>query len=302
MSLARRFGSLDLGRSWDDGDRVFTTLPFVGIVSMGVDVAVVLATVALAALVVLIVFARRRGHASWIALGRGVLVMGGAIVSLVVAGTVSWAVLTEIFGADTIAFPDFDGSDAAMSALLAVAGSAFVLVMLRYMRKRRAMELALGALVWVGVLQISLLVAGPSAVALATWPLLGGIVSVAVWMMARPTVALPLLVVAAAPTLLVLLPQLYLWIDSPSEPVATMLVAAVLLSSLIPQIALIAGFTAPGSPDTAPAFSPEKPSASISAATTTDVLANDGEVLTGIAQGPRAREAGHASAHDDRAG
>jgi hypothetical protein len=243
MSLVRQFGALDLNRSWEDGDRVFTTLPGVGIVSMSVTAAVALAIAALLGLGALLLLAGRRGHVSSRTAVRGVLVMGAAIVTLVIAGTACWAALTEVFGTSTVAFPDFEGSDVAMAALLFAVGSAFVFGLIRYARARDPLELALGALVWVGVIQILLLAVSPLAVALATWPLLGGITAVTALLFAPRSVGLPLFVLAAAPAMLLLLPQLYIWISSPSEPEMAILVEMVLLACLIPQIAMVAGCT-----------------------------------------------------------
>jgi hypothetical protein len=249
MSLVRRFGDLDLRRSWDDSDHVFTTLPVVGIVSIETQVANALAVAALVALAALVLYLYRQGVMSGRAALRGFGVMGVAITALMVAGTVIWAVVTEAFGAtDTADFPDFDGSKVAMILMLGVTCATFALGLRRYARARDVLEVALGALAWIGVVQVLLMVANPSAISLATWPLLAGIGATAVWTVGSRQVAPLALTVFAAPSLMLLLPQLVLWIESPSEPMAlVMLVAAVLLGSLIPQLATMLGCSAPGS-------------------------------------------------------
>lgn len=243
MSLVRRFGNLDLRRSWDDDDRVFTTVPFAGIVSVNVTAAVVLAIGSLFALAALIQLARKRRHTSGKAVLRGSLVAGAGIVSLLIAGGVIWTVLTGVFATSTVDFPDFDGSDVAMTGLLVAAGLAFVLGLTRYTRTRDPIEAALGALIWVAVVQVMLLVGSPLALALATWPLLTGITAVAVSMLAPRRLLLPLLVLAAVPTVLLLVPQIWIWIESPSVPFMAIVVEVVLLVSLIPQISIVTGWT-----------------------------------------------------------
>ncbi len=243
MSLVERFGELDLRRDWDDNDRVFTTLPMVGIVSLDAKAANVVAVVALVALGALIGLVIRQRRINWWGVLRGTLAMGVAIAALIIAAAVIWAIVIRAWGGtDTADFPDFNGSNIALTLLYGVAGAAFALALRYYASRRDPLQVALGALVWLSAVHVLLMAASPLAIALTTWSLLAGVVGVIVWTFAPASAALPVLALAAAPPLFVLLPQLALWVDSPSEPMALMMLVAILLfGSLVPHLIVLLG-------------------------------------------------------------
>ncbi|MDH3292841.1 MAG: M28 family metallopeptidase [Acidimicrobiia bacterium] len=242
-SLVRRFGDVDLQRERDENDRVFTTLPAVGIVSLASNAATALAVAALVAVVLLVAYQTRRSPIGGRGVLWGVVATGVAIASIVITATIIWELLVRVQGGgDTKDFPDFDGSDTALTALYAGIGAAFVWAVARYAARRDPVEAALGGLVWLSALHVVLMIESPLAVSLTTWPLLAGVGAILAWTAVRPRPALPLLVVAAGPSMLFFVPQLTLWVQSPSEPMPLMALAgALLFASLVPQLAVILG-------------------------------------------------------------
>lgn len=247
LALARHLGDLDLSSAGSEADRAVITLPVVGIVTYPAAVANGLAIASFAAVVGSIAYLIRRGRLGARAFARGTLITGAAMAALAVAATVTWTVVTEMSGgSETADFPDFDGSATALALLYGAVGAAMALALRRYSRQHSPLDVAVGALVWLSVFQVLLMAAGPLGLAVTTWPLLAGTAAVIVWSLAPIKAAVPMLIVAAAPAILLILPFLALWVESPGEPVAVMMLPAMLLFGvLVPCLSVALGCTEP---------------------------------------------------------
>jgi len=129
-----------------------------------------------------------------------------------------------------------------MAAIYAAATAAFIAVMYVLSRRIGVVELAAGALLWWAVADLTLGLFVPLSSALTIWPLLGGIVALAVAAFLRGLWAAALLALASAPALLLFVPLLVLQAHQPDDGAgAAVLVLMLLLGLLIPQLALITG-------------------------------------------------------------
>jgi hypothetical protein len=129
-----------------------------------------------------------------------------------------------------------------MAAIYAAATAAFIAVMYVLSRRIGVVELAAGALLWWAVADLTLGLFVPLSSALTIWPLLGGIVALAVAAFLRAPQAAALLALASAPALLLFVPLLVLQAHQPDDGAgAAVLVLMLLLGLLIPQLALITG-------------------------------------------------------------
>jgi hypothetical protein len=243
VALARHFGNLDLREAHRSSeDLVFFTVPGVGLVAYPTCLARVLAAVAVV-LVVLIVTARRRGDLALTRLAFGALAFFAVLlVSFGLSAGVWELLLSGHPHAKELTYPDFKGSTVAMAAIYAAATAAFIAVMYALSRRIGVVELAAGALLWWAVADLTLGLFVPLSSALTIWPLLGGIVALAVAAFLRGPWAAALLTLASAPALLLLVPLLVLQAHQPDDGAGTaMLVLMLLLGLLVPQLALITG-------------------------------------------------------------
>jgi hypothetical protein len=243
VALARHFGNLDLREAHSSSeDLVFFTVPGVGLVAYPTCLARVLAAVAVV-LVVLIVTARRRGDLALTRLAFGALAFFAVLlVSFGLSAGVWELLLSGHPHAKELTYPDFKGSTVAMAAIYAAATAAFIAVMYALSRRIGVVELAAGALLWWAVADLTLGLFVPLSSALTIWPLLGGIVALAVAAFLRGPWAAALLTLASAPALLLLVPLLVLQAHQPDDGAGTaMLVLMLLLGLLVPQLALITG-------------------------------------------------------------
>lgn len=244
VALARHFGNLDLREAHRSSeDLVFFTVPGVGLVAYPTWLARVLAAVAVVLLVVLIVTAQRRGDLALTRLAFGALAFFAVIlVSFGLSAGVWELLLSGHPHAKELTYPDFKGSTVAMAAIYAAATAAFIAVMHALSRRIGVVELAAGALLWWAVADLTLGLFVPLSSALGSWPLLGGIVALAVAGFLRGPWAAALLTLASAPALLLLVPLLVLQVHQPDDGAGTaMLVLMLLLGLLVPQLALITG-------------------------------------------------------------
>ncbi|WP_332662192.1 M20/M25/M40 family metallo-hydrolase [Aeromicrobium sp.] len=255
VALAEHFGNLDLSAARiTDSDRVFFSVPLLGLVSYPVWLAQALAVIAAVAFLVVVGGAWRRRLVSAPHLAWGTLVapgMGGALTVL------AWAAWQLLLGLNpeseqTRQYPDFDGSTTAMAAIGAVAGLAFVAACHWLARRLGAPALAAGSLVWWTLLALLLAIGEPLFSAVALWPLLGGIAALAVaaWV-SHPWARAGLLALAAIPGLVIAVPLLILEaINVENGPLVAVPVLMLLLGSLLPQLLLITGRLGPPRSDT----------------------------------------------------
>ena len=127
-----------------------------------------------------------------------------------------WELLVSLHPhAKELTYPDFKGSTVAMAAIYAAATVAFIAIMYMLSRRISAVELAAGALLWWAVVDLTLGHFAPLSSALASWPLLGGIVAVVVFL--RGPWAATLLALAFAPALVLFVPLLVLQAHQPDD-------------------------------------------------------------------------------------
>jgi hypothetical protein len=244
LTLARHFGKLDLRGPRTGDDLVFFTLPALGMVAYSTWMATALAAVAAGLLVAVIVAARRRTDLTFARVTWGALAFLGALLVGAAFATGIWELLLAAHpGAEELSYPDFEGSAAAMAAILVVAGSAFIAISYGFSRRIGAVGLAAGALVVWLLVDVGFGFANPLASSLITWPFLGGVVGLAVLVFVRGGVwAAPLLALAAAPALMFIVPLLVLETLKPDDgPGVAVLFLVLVLGLLVPQLALITG-------------------------------------------------------------
>jgi len=244
VALARHFGNLDLRKAHSSSeDLLFFTVPGVDLVAYPTWLARVLAAVAVLLLLSLIMAARRRGDLALTRLVWGALAfLAVLLVSFGLSVGVWELLLSGHPHAKDLTYPDFKGSTVAMAAIYAAATAAFIAVMYVLSRRIGVVELAAGALLWWAVADLTLGLFVPLSSALTIWPLLGGIVALAVAAFLRGLWAAALLALASAPALLLFVPLLVLQAHQPDDGAgAAVLVLMLLLGLLIPQLALITG-------------------------------------------------------------
>jgi hypothetical protein len=241
VALAEHFGDLDLSKaSVSDEDVVFLSMPVVGLVAYPGWLALVLALTAAAALVAVLGVARRRGHVNLARLASSAgLVLGLAAVATVA----SWAVWQGLLAAnpestETLHYPDFEHSTAAMAVSGAVIAAAFVAACHMLSRRLGVLALTGGAAVWWAVAAVLLAVAVPLFSAVALWPLVGAVGAAAVVLWVRDAwVRAALLVAAALPALVVAVPLLILEAFAVEDgPLVAAPVLVLVLGSLMPQL------------------------------------------------------------------
>jgi hypothetical protein len=209
LALARHFGNADLAQL-KDGDRVYFTLPVVGLVSYPAALGWGFA----AAAALLFGFALRAGlRAAGLRAGR-VLAAAGLLPLLglgaAILCTVTW-LLVSMVHYQYRALMDVYNVAWYWAAFSCLALALFGLVLARLLHSFRVMEVAMGAaLLWLGLLLASMLWM-PGASFLFTWPLLPLLAAYA-WLLAgrgaqRPAaVRAAVLLPAAAPAILLLAP------------------------------------------------------------------------------------------------
>lgn len=251
VALAEHFGNLDLTTARNtDSDRVFFSVPVLGLVSYPVWLAQALAAIASVAFLVVVGAGWRRRLVSGPHLVWGTLVVAGMAVTFTALAWAAWRQLLAMNpdSEQTLHYRDFDGSTAALGMIGAVAGLAFLAFCHWLSRRVGALTLAAGALVWWTLLALLLAIGEPLFSAVALWPLLGGVAAVAVaaWV-SHPWARIGLLALAAIPGLVIAVPLLILEaINVEQGPLVALPVLLLLLGSLLPQLWLITGRRASG--------------------------------------------------------
>ncbi|MFI5622471.1 M20/M25/M40 family metallo-hydrolase [Nocardioides sp. NPDC051685] len=246
VALAEHFGNLDLTAARiSDSDRIFFSVPVVGLVSYQVWLAQALAVIAAVGFLVIVGAAWRRRIVSGPHLVWGTLVVPGLAVAFTALAWAAWQLLLGMNpeSEQTLHYPDFDGSTTAMAVIGAVAGLAFVTVCHWLARRLGVLALAVGALVWWTLLTLLIAIEEPLFSPVALWPLLGGVTAVAVaaWV-SQPWARVGLLALAAIPALVIAVPLLILEaINVEQGPLVAVPVLMLLLGSLLPQLLLITG-------------------------------------------------------------
>src|SRR5215203_4983321 len=245
VALARHFGNLDLRKAHSSSeDLVFFTVPGVGLVAYPTWLTRVLAAVAVLLLLSLIMAARRRGDLALTRLVWGALAFLAVLLASFALSVGVWELLVSLHPhAKELTYPDFKGSTVAMAAIYAAATVAFIAIMYMLSRRISAVDLAAGALLWWAVVDLTLGLFAPLSSALASWPLLGGIVALAVVVFLRGPCAATLLVLASVPALVLLFPLLVLQAHQPDDGAGVAALGLTfLLGVLIPQLALVTGW------------------------------------------------------------
>ena len=245
LTLARHFGNLDLREAHSSSeDLVFYSVSGVGLVAYPTWLARLLNAVAVVLLVVLIVAARRREDLALTRLAWGALAFFAVLLVGFGLSVGVWELLLSSHPhANALTYPDFEGSTLAMVAIYTVATTAFIAIMYSLTRRLGAVELAAGALLWWAVADLTLGLFAPLSSPLASWPLLGGIVALAVAaFFLRRAWAATLLALASAPALLLFIPLLVLQAQQPDDGAEVAVLALMLLLGLlVPQLTLITG-------------------------------------------------------------
>jgi len=199
--------------------------------------------VAVLVLLSLIMAARRRGDLALTRLVWGALAFLAVLLASFALSVGVWELLVSLHPhAKELTYPDFKGSTVAMAAIYAAATVAFIAIMYMLSRRISAVDLAAGALLWWAVVDLTLGLFAPLSSALASWPLLGGIVALAVVVFLRGPWAATLLALASAPALVLFVPLLVLQAHQPDDGAGIAVLALMLLLGLlVPQLALITG-------------------------------------------------------------
>jgi hypothetical protein len=124
----------------------------------------------------------------------------------------------------------------------AVVVVAFVALVYALSRRIGVVGLAAGALLWWAVIDLALGLFVPLSGALASWPLLGGLVALAIVTFLRGPWAAALLALASVPTLVLFVSLLVLQVHQPDDGAGVAVMGLTfLLGVLIPQLALVTG-------------------------------------------------------------
>jgi hypothetical protein len=244
LTLARHFGDLDLREAHKSSeDLVFFTVPGVGFVAYPTWLSRVLSIVAVVLLLGLLVIARRREELTLGRLALGTLAFLALLLGSFGLSVGVWELLISVHPhANELTYPDFEGSTVAIVTIYAVVAIAFIAFMYAVSPRIGVIELAAGALLWWAVADLTLGLFAPLSSALASLPLLGGIVALAVVTFLRGPWAATLLALAAVPALLLFVPLLVLQAHQPDDGAGVAVLALmVLLGLLVPQLALITG-------------------------------------------------------------
>jgi hypothetical protein len=244
VALARHFGNLDLRKAHTSSeDLVFFTVPVTGIVAYPIWLSRLLAAAFAGLLLTLIIVARRRGNLRLRPLSWGALAFFATVLVGFGLSTLVWEILISAHPhANELSYPDFKGSSAAMVTVYAVVVVAFVALVYALSRRIGVVGLAAGALLWWAVIDLALGLFVPLSGALASWPLLGGLVALAIVTFLRGPWAAALLALASVPTLVLFVPLLVLQVHQPDDGAGVAVMGLTfLLGVLIPQLALVTG-------------------------------------------------------------
>jgi hypothetical protein len=244
LTLARHFGNLDLRKAHKSSeDLVFFTVPGVGLVAYPTWLARLLSIVAVVVLLGLIAMARRREELTLGRLALGALAFLALLLGSIGLSVGVWKLLVSVHPhAAELTYPDFEGSTVAIAAIYAAAAAAFIAFKYALSRRIGVIEMAAGALLWWAVADLTLGLFAPLSSALASWPLLGGIVALAVAAFLPRPWAATLLALASAPALVLFVPLLMLQAHQPDDGAGVAVLALMLLLGLlVPQLALITG-------------------------------------------------------------
>jgi Peptidase family M28 len=219
VALARHFGNLELRKANSSSeDLVFFTVPGVGLVAYPTWLSRVLVAVAVLVLLSLIMAARLRGDLALTRLVWGALAFLAVLLASFGLSVGVWELLVSLHPhAEELTYPDFEGSTVALVTIYAVVVAAFIAVMYALSRRIRVVELMAGALLWWAVVDLTLGLFAPLSSALASSPLLGGIVALAVVVFLRGPWAAALLALASAPALVLFVPLLVLQAHQPDD-------------------------------------------------------------------------------------
>jgi hypothetical protein len=245
LTLARHFGNLDLSKSHKSSeDLVFLTVPAVGLLAYPIWLSRMYGAVAIIFLLVLIIVVRRRGDLTFVRLTCGILAFLVVLLLSFGLSTLVWGLLISAHPhAKELTYPDFEGSTVAIVMIYAFVAVAFVAVVHALSWRIGVVGLAAGALLWWAVVCLALGLFVPLSSALASWPLLGGIVALAVAVFLRGPCAATLLVLASVPALVLLFPLLVLQAHQPDDGAGVAALGLTfLLGVLIPQLALVTGW------------------------------------------------------------
>ncbi len=203
LALVRAFGDADLARLDGGGDLVYFNLPPGLLVRYPAGAASLLGAVALVAVLAL-AFLSRRGLARTLAgaaLGLIPLAVGVGV------GIVYWDLLKAIR-------PEISGTvtttpyrpELLWLAVLGLAGTILAAWYALLRRRLGAAELALGMLIWTGLIGFGLGIVTPGASHLAAWPALGAALGGLAARRCPPRWRVPVLAAGLVPAALILLP------------------------------------------------------------------------------------------------
>ncbi len=247
LGLASHFGATDLTRAQtSDADRVFLTVPGVGLVDYPLWLAELLAVVVAAGFVAVVVVARRRRGLRLGRLAAGAAAFLGLMVTAGVAAWATWQVALSLNpeSADTLQTPDFERSTTVMVAVMAAAVVGYTVAAHWLSRRIGALELVAGALLWPVLATLLISFGEPLFSPVVVWVALGGVAGFAVAAFVDRPGWLPVLLLALAsvPSLVVVIPLALLEaFDVEDGPMVAVPALGLLVGSLLPQLLTITG-------------------------------------------------------------
>lgn len=249
LGMVRHFGNLDLSAIPSGEDRIYFTLPLVGVVKHPALVMPFLTFLGLASLIAIIVLAFRNGALS---LNRTLLsiifLLAGILLVAGIAELVWQFAILEIQSVKSIinSAGEFDGSNIYVAWLMAGAAILVMGMIYAITRWRGVVNLATaGVLIYLLIWVIAFLfleAVNPLTTPYITWPFLGGMAGLAVlFFMQNPYWKLALLILRVLPIFGLLIPVLVLEHYSLEEVLLFILMFNLMFCLIVPQLGMVFG-------------------------------------------------------------
>lgn len=247
VALGRHFGNADLRAATNaQRDRVFLTVPWLGLVDYPVLLAQVLTVVVAAGLVAAFVVARRRRGLRWSRMAVAAFAWLAACAVAAVVALLVWKALLSGHPESryTLNNPDFTSASTAVAVIVAVAVAAYVASGALLARWLGPWEVAAGALVWGVLLAVLLAFGEPLFSAVTLWVALPGVAGLGVtaWLGAQHPATWVVLLLSFVPAAVVIVPLMLLEMyDVESGPLVAVLSLGVAVGSLLTALLVVLG-------------------------------------------------------------
>jgi hypothetical protein len=246
LTLARRFGSLDLRTNTAQPDLVFFSLPLVGLVAYPNWVMPVLSGLGVLALLAFIFLAWMRGCFSLGRFGLGVLGLLLGIGLIVLSAQLAWREIKNAYTGGLAMEAGFEANSAWLAGLMLAAIILMVVLLAFLSRQFGGLNLlpagaAIYLLVWIVVFAL-MDADNPFTTAYIAWPFLGGVAGMGTLLFTRnPAWKAPLLVFCALIIQVLLVPQLWLATYTREDAWIPVLAACIPIGLFAPQVDAIFG-------------------------------------------------------------